>query len=308
MLREGNPIIRHTFTADPTVLIHNGTAYLYTGHDEPPEGEEVYNMQRWLCFSSTDLLTWKEHPSPLKAKDFGWADGDAFASKVIEYEGRFYWFVSVSNGNGFGKAIGVAVSDHPAGPFADAKGGPLVTHNMLPPTDNEKANLDPTVLVDDDGRAYLFWGNGKCYFAELQSNLLGLKGPVSTVDLPGFAEGAHIHKRGKYYYLSYGYGYPEKVAYAMSESILGPWEFKGILNEIAGNCATNRPAIVDFKGSSYFFYHNGALPDGGSHRRSVCVDVLHYEEDGTMRRVVMTTEGITQHLNTKNTRQVSVTP
>ncbi|MHA4739669.1 glycoside hydrolase family 43 protein [Dyadobacter sp. MSC1_007] len=299
MLREGNPIIRHTFTADPTVLVHDGAAYLYTGHDEPPKGQEVYNMQRWLCFSSTDLLEWHEHPSPLQAKDFKWADGDAFASKVIEHNNRFYWFVSVSNGTGFGKAIGVAVADNPAGPFTDAIGAPLVTHAMLPKTENEKANLDPTVLVDDDGRAYLIWGNGQCYFAELRSDLLQLNGPVSTIDLPHFAEGAHIHKRGKYYYLAYGYGYPEKVAYAMSESIFGPWEWKGILNEIAGNCATNRPAILDFKGRSYFFYHNGALPNGGSHRRSVCIDFLHYEEDGTMRRVVMSTEGILPPVSSK---------
>ena len=78
----------------------------------------------------------------------------------------------------------------------------------------------------------------------------------------------------------------------MSRSIEGPWEFKGILNELAGNCETNRPAIIDFKGQSYFFYHNGALKDGGSHRRSVCVDDLHYNADGSMKRVAMTSEGM----------------
>ena len=292
MVREGNPIIRNHYTADPTVLVHDRTVYLYTGHDDPPPGVDDYHMNDWLCFSSTDLVHWTEHPSPLKATDFLWASGDAYASKAVEYHGRFYWFVSVTHAGGAYKAVGVAVSDDPTGPFVDAKGSALVTHDMLPVTESDKANLDPTVLNDDDGRTYLFWGNGRCYFAKLKENLIELASEIAVIDLPGFSEGAHIHKRNGIYYLAYGYGYPEKVAYAMSRRIDGPWEFKGILNEIAGNCATNRPAIIEFNGSNYFFYHNGSLPEGGSHRRSVCVDRLFYEPDGSLRRVIMTTEGI----------------
>jgi beta-xylosidase len=292
MITEGNPIIRNHYTADPTVLVHDQTVYLYTGHDNPPDGVDDYHMQDWLCFSSTDMRNWTEHPSPLKATDFKWASGDAYASKVVEYKGKFYWFVSVTHAGGPYKAIGVAVSDSPTGPFKDAKGSALVTHDMLPATENDKANLDPTVLIDGHGDAYLFWGNGQCYFAKLKSNLLELDSEIAVVGLPGFAEGAHIHQKNGVCYLSYGYGYPEKVAYAMSRNIAGPWEFKGILNEIAGNCATNRPAIIEFKGSDYFFYHNGALPEGGSHRRSVCVDRLYYNADGTMRRVIMSSEGV----------------
>ena len=111
----------------------------------------------------------------------------------------------------------------------------------------------------------------------------------AEISVPGFVEGAHVHKRDRWYYLSYGFEFPEKVAYAMSRSIDGPWEFKGILNELAGNCQTNRPCIVDFKRTSYFIYHNGGLPDGGSHRRSVCIDRLYYNADGSMKRVIMTT-------------------
>ena len=292
MIKEGNPIIRNHYTADPTVLVYEGTVYLYTGHDDPPPGTDDYYMHDWLCFSSRDLMHWTEYPSLLKATDFQWASGDAYASKVVEYQGKFYWFVSVTHEGGPYKAIGVAVSDIPTGPFVDEKGAALVTHGMLPVTQNDKANLDPTVLIDDDGKAYLFWGNGQCYFAKLKANLTELDSDIRTLNLPGFAEGAHIHKKNGIYYLAYGYGYPEKVAYATSRSIEGPWEFKGILNEIAGNCATNRAAIVEFKGADYFFYHNGALPEGGSHRRSVCLDRLYYEHDGSIRRVIMTTEGV----------------
>jgi beta-xylosidase len=295
----GNPVIRHKYTADPTAIEYNDTVYLYTGHDEAPPGVEQYVMNEWLCFSSANMVYWKEHPAPLKPGSFTWAKGDAYASKVIHHNHRFYWFVAVSHATVPGKAIGVAVADHPAGPFTDAKGAALITQQMVPDPHIEKVNLDPTVLVEEDGSAYIFWGNTVCYYAKLKSNLLELDSPIQRVALPGFTEGAHIHKRNGWYYLSYGYGFPEKVAYAMSRSIHGPWIFKGILNEIAGNCQTNRPAILDYKGQSYFFYHNGALKDGGSHRRSVCVDYLEYNADDTMKRVIMTSEGVREVVNSE---------
>lgn len=140
------------------------------------------------------------------------------------------------------------MADTPTGPFRDARGSALVTNDMTTATDSDMDDLDPTVLLDEDGQAYQFWGNGRCYYAKLSPDLLSLAGPIRPVELPGFSEGAHLHKRNGSYYLSYGYQMPEKVAYAMSRSIDSPWEFKDILNEIAGNCHTNRPAIVDFKG------------------------------------------------------------
>ncbi|MGZ4090624.1 MAG: glycoside hydrolase family 43 protein [Bacteroidia bacterium] len=287
-----NPIVRDKFTADPTAIVYNNTVYLYTGHDEAPIGIEKYIMHDWLCFSSNDMVTWKEHPVPLKATDFKWSSGKAYASKMIVYKNKFYFFVSVNHATIKGSAIGVAVSQNPDGPFVDARGSAIITLDMLPDTTNEKANLDPTVLIDDDGQAYIFWGNGKCYFAKLKENLIEVDGPIKMLNLPDFEEGAHIHKRNGWYYLTYGYQMPEKVAYAMSRNINGPWEFKGILNEVAGNCETNRAAILDFKGKSYFFYHNGALKNGGSHRRSVCVDYLYYNNDGSMKPVVMTSTGV----------------
>ncbi|HEX7870319.1 MAG TPA: family 43 glycosylhydrolase, partial [Chryseobacterium sp.] len=120
-------------------------------------------------------------------------------------------------------------------------------------------------------------------------------GPIQHIDLPNYTEAPWIHKHKDWYYLSYAYQFPEKIAYAMSKSITGPWEYKGILNELAGNSNTNHQSIIDFKGQSYFIYHNGAIqPHGGSFRRSVCVDKLYYNKDGTMKRVVMTSEGITE--------------
>ena len=287
-----NPIIKNHFTADPTVLTYADKVWLYTGHDEPPEGVDDYVMKDWLCFSSPDLLNWQEHPFRLKATDFKWASGDAYASKVIERNNKFYWYVAVSHASIAGKAIGVAVSDHPAGPFTDAIGRALISGDMIPSTGNDKANLDPTVIIDAGDQAYIVWGNEDCFLAKLKDNMTELDGPVQSIVLPGFSEGANLHRHGDWYYLCYGYGMPEKVAYAMSKTVTGPWEFKGIINEVPENCETNRPAITSFKGKNYFFYHNGKLKNGGSHRRSVCADELYYRPDGTIAPVMMTDNGI----------------
>ncbi|WP_207495886.1 glycoside hydrolase family 43 protein [Aridibaculum aurantiacum] len=289
----GNPIIQHKYTADPAALVHNDTVYLYTGHDEAPRREQRYVMHDWLVFSSTDMVNWKEHPVPLTVKDFTWAKGDAWASQVIERNGKFYWFVSIEHKTINGKAIGVAVSDSPTGPFKDALGKALITNDMTIETKITWDDIDPSVMIDDDGQAYLFWGNTTLHYVKLKENMIEMDGPMKTIKLPHFTEAPWIHKRNGWYYLSYAYEFPEKIAYAMSRSIDGPWVYKGIINEIAGNSNTNHQAIIDFKGKSYFIYHNGALAaDAGSFHRSVCIDYLHYNKDGTIKKIVMTSEGV----------------
>lgn len=127
--------------------------------------------------------------------------------------------------------------------------------------------------------------------------MIALDGKIHTVELPKFTEAPWIHKKGDWDYLSYAYDFPEKTAYAMSRSITGPWEYEGILNEVAGNSYTNHQAIIEFKGINSFIYHNGSIPTtGGSYRRSVCIDQLFYNADGTLKRVQMTSEGISKPL------------
>jgi len=293
MKKHGNPIIHHKFTSDPATLVHQGKVYLYTEHDQTAIGQYDYDMREWLCFSSTDMLTWQEYPAPLCAHDFQWSAGGAFASHVKFRDGKFHWFISTKEKRTGGTAIGLASSIYPEKRFKDSLGLPLISFLDIPPTENKKANLDPSVLIDDDGSTYIFLGNKNCYYAHLNAQWTGLSSEIRLVEtLPHFEEGSHIHKRDGWYYLCYGYGMPEKVAYAMSRSVHGPWEFKGIINEIAGNCQTNRPCIVDFKDRSYFLYHNGALKNGGSFNRSVCAENLYYNSDGTIRRIVMSSEGI----------------
>lgn len=300
-LHADNPIITSKFTADPAAMVYDGTVYLYTGHDECPDRQDRYVMHEWLCFSSTDMVNWKEHQIPLRVKDFTWAKDDAWAAQVIERDGKFYWYVSVTHGTIHGKAIGVAVSDSPTGPFRDARGSALITNDMTTDTKISWDDIDPTVFVDDDGQAYLFWGNTKCRWIKLKDNMIEQDGPIHTIDsLPNFTEAPWIHKRGDWYYLSYAYQFPEKITYAMSKSITGPWQYKGIINELAGNCNTNHQSIIDFKGQDYFIYHTGGIPTaGGSFRRSVCIDYLYYNPDGTLKRVVMTSEGVQSAIQKK---------
>ncbi|SNS68645.1 Glycosyl hydrolases family 43 [Belliella buryatensis] len=291
--RVGNPIITHKYTADPAALVHNDTVFLYVGHDEAPPRKEFYEMHEWLIFSSTDMVNWEERAALNVVETFAWASGDAWAAHTIEKDGKFYWFVTVTHKEIPGKAIGIAVADSPIGPWKDARGSALITNDMTTDTEISWDDIDPAVFIDDDGEAYVFWGNTIAYWAKLKPNMIELDGPINQIPLPNFTEAPWVHKKGDWYYLSYAYQFPEKTAYAMSKSITGPWEYKGILNEVAGNSNTNHQAIIEFKGKDYFIYHNGSIPtDGGSFRRSVCIDYLYYNPDGTLKRVVMTTEGV----------------
>src|SRR6476620_4298506 len=192
--RATNPIITDVHTADPAALVHGDTVYIYTGHDEAAEKHVGYVMKEWLCFSSKDMVNWTAHPSPLSLKDFKWAARDAWAGQAIERNGKFFWYVPMSIDNPRGFSIGVAVSDHPTGPFQDARGSPLITSDMTPnPTNPEGKivswdDIDPTVFIDDDKQAYLFWGNTNLYWAKLKANMTELDSPIEKISLPNFVE------------------------------------------------------------------------------------------------------------------------
>lgn len=177
-----NPIISSVFTADPAPMIYKDTVFLYTGHDTAAIGVRAYKMPDWHVFSSTDMVNWQDRGACLSTKDFSWASGDACAAQCIYRNGKFYDYVSImhkrdSNSKG-GIAIGVAVADKPTGPFKDAIGKALVTNEMTTDKTHSWDDLDPTVFIDDDGQAWLFWGNGSCKYAKLKSNMTELDGPI----------------------------------------------------------------------------------------------------------------------------------
>ena len=295
---DGNPLIKDKFTADPAPMVHNGRLYLYVGHDEYYEGQDgasggrEFNITEWLCYSTKDMKKWVDHGSVLKPTDFKWAVGEAWASQVVEKNGKFYYFTTVQAGEPFtGKAVGVAVSDSPTGPFVDAIGKPLVHDKM---TDNGARgwwnDIDPTVLIEGD-EAWLCWGNGTCFMAKLKPSLTELDGEIKVINLPRFVEGPWLHKKDDLYYLTYasmGRG-RETIAYATSKSMEGPWEYRGVLTGEAENSFTLHPGIIEYKDKWYLFYHNAVLTidgiKGAIGRRSVCVEELHYNEDGTMKYV-----------------------
>jgi arabinoxylan arabinofuranohydrolase len=296
-----NPIIQTIYTADPAPMVHNDTVWLYTGHDE--DKSTWFTMKDWRCYSSTDMVNWTDHGSPLSLKTFSWAEKDAWAGQCIYRNGKFYWYVPM-NAKGLGMSIGVAVSTRPDGPFIDALGKPLVHSG--------NGDIDPTVFIDDDGQAYLYWGNPYLKYVKLNEDMISYSGNIVTVPLTkeGFSvrykdadkrpssyeEGPWLYKRKGLYYLLYpAGGVPEHLAYSTSTSATGPWKYGDTIMSIIkkGGAFTNHPGLIEYKGKTYLFYHNGALPGGGGFTRSVCVDEFQYNPDGTIPRVEPTKAGVT---------------
>nr|WP_320060235.1 glycoside hydrolase family 43 protein [uncultured Bacteroides sp.] len=302
----GNPLVKDKFTADPAPLVHDGTLYLYVGHDEYYEGQDTagggkeFNITEWLCYSTKDMQTWTDHGSVLKPTDFKWGVGESWAAQVVEKDGKFYYYVTALAGEPYNsRVVGVAVSDSPTGPFTDPLGKPLVSDDM---TDNGPRgwwnDIDPTALIDDNGQAWLCWGNGTCFLAKLKPNMIELDGKIQVINMPRYVEGPWLSKRNGTYYLTYasfGKG-KENIAYATAPSMEGPWTPQGELTGTAENSFTIHPGIAEFKGKWYLFYHNATLTldghKGAIGRRSVCVDELRYNSDGTMQRVEQTQQGV----------------
>ena len=288
--RPSAAIITSTFTADPAPLVHDGTLYLYTGHDVASTHATNYVMSDWQVFSTKDMKHWTNHGVCLSPDVFApWGCRDAYAAQCVERNGKFYWYVSMGhvadqNSKG-GMCIGVAVADSPTGPFRDAIGKALITNEMTTDKPHSWDDIDPSVFIDDDGQAYLVWGNASCKMVKLKENMVELDGDIQYLDIPHFIEGPWIYKRNGLYYLVYaGAGTrPEMIEYCTTTDIKsGKWEYRGIIDGNSTGCFTTHPGIADFKGKSWFFTHNGTLPSGGSYRRSVIVDEMKYRADGTI--------------------------
>jgi beta-xylosidase len=293
-----NPIITSIYTADPAPLVVGNTMYIYAGRDEAATGNNNFLMREWHVLSSTDANTWTHHGARANIGTFAWAGADAWASEVEPRNGKYYWYTSV-NGNGAGwMNIGVAVGDSPLGPFTDAKGGPLISDST---PNSSGLNIDPTVFVDDDGQAYMYWGG---YWApravRLASNMIDTVGSVVTpTGLTNFWEAPWMFKRNGLYYMMYAANDTSGCVtnsnyacqrYATATNPLGPWTHRGIvLGQVSST--TNHAGIVDFNGQSYIVYHTADAPGGGNFRRSVAVDKLYFNADGTIQRVTPTTGG-----------------
>lgn len=280
-LNAQRPIIQTKYTADPAPMVYNDTVFLYTTHDE--DDAEGFKMQDWLLYTSTDMVNWTDHGAVASLKSFDWVkrDNGAWAEQVIERNGKFYMYCPI-HGNG----IGVLVSDSPYGPFKDPLGKPLVWQK------EHWYDIDPTVFIDEDGQAYMYWGNPHCYYVKLNEDMISYSGDIVKLkETPEhYQEGPWFYKRNGRYYLAFASTCcPEGIGYAMSNSPTGPWETKGYIMRPTERSRGNHPGIMDYKGKSYVFGLNYDLLklETNTHyeRRSVSVAEMHYNEDGTIQEV-----------------------
>lgn len=316
-----NPFVQTWYTSDPAPMVVGDRIYVYTGHDE--DGADFFWMQEWRVYSSSDMVNWTDHGSPLALESFSWADDRAWAAECIERNGKFYWYICAHSRLSGGMAIGVAVADSPTGPFRDAIGKPLYENGSWD-------HIDPTVMIDDEGQAWIYWGNPRIYCAKLNEDMISIDGEVFNIEMTeeGFGapdpskrdrskkykdtytEGPWIMKKpqmaqqgkkakkgeetqGGYYLLYAAGGVPEHIAYSESPTPTGPWTYKGIIMPEGGTSSfTNHCGYERFKGHDYFFYHTGKLPGGGGFGRSAAVEEFKFNEDGTFPTILPTDKGV----------------
>src|SRR3569833_2951320 len=277
----GNPIIQTNFTADPAPLVYKGKVYLYTSHDE--DDAHNFKMRDWRLYSSSDMVNWTDHGTVASLATFPWArqDNDAWAPQVIERDGQFYLYVPISVQGEPMNVIAVAVANSPYGPFKDALGHPLIAAGQ--------GNIDPTVAIDRDGQAYLYWGNPELWRVNLNRDMVSYRGPIQKIAprIPDYQEGPWFYRRGDHYYLAFASTCcPEGIGYAMSAAPTGPWIYRGAVMGHDPGSSGNHPGIIDYRGHSYVFGFNYrlnfALTPEHRERRSVTLAEFKYAPDGTI--------------------------
>lgn len=292
--RGQNPIIQTKFTADPAPFVYKGTVYLFTSHDE--EDAEGFLMRDWLLYTSTDMVNWTDRGTVASLRNFKWADpkltgwggfdNGAWAPQVVTRNGKFYMYCPVQ-----GRGIGVLVSDNLMGPYTDSLGKPLIGAQF--------DSIDPTILFHK-GQAYLYWGNPNLWYARLNKDMISLDGePIkdpSVAKVPNqsdpyhYQEGPWAYQRKNKFYMAFaGTCCPEGIAYAMSDTPIGPWVPKGYAMLPDGRSSGNHPGILDYKGKTYLFGFNYTLNRAIStrhrERRSVCVAEMTFNPDGSIAQV-----------------------
>lgn len=319
-----------TYGGDPNVLVDGDTVYLYTGHDASTDEEvkkSIYNIPEYLCYSSKDMNEWTYEGVVMTMDNVSWASNDtsAWAAQVAKHfdadknQDMYYLYYCTWEKSGK-QGIGVAVSDSPKGPFEDI-GAPLVKSTVTKPATSSFNDIDPTVWIETDETGeehrYLAWGNGIFYICELNEDMISVKdlngdGEITcghsideadiiskTNGLDSYTEAPWLYRRmdenGNYYgeyYLFFAHQWRECMAYATTDDLMsGKWSDTKMIMLPTTTSNTNHMAVCDFKGKSYFIYHNGSLPKGNGYRRSACVRVLEFNEDGSISMMEETSAG-----------------
>jgi hypothetical protein len=305
----GNPILADGkfYSADPAPFVFNNTFYIVAGRDQAGPNQNDFLMNEWQILSSPDPASgeWAHHPNIARPHDvFAWAaPGRAYAAQIVPgRDGKFYLYAPVSQARTAAKdpfGIGVAVSNTPIGPWKDLHpSGPIISQTTPAPGNNIQ-NIDPTVLIDDDGRVYIYFGTfGQLRAYELKSDMVTpIPSTLTTIrNLPGFFEAPWLMKRDKTYYFIYAgnnaasnspctpTSYHACQAWATASSPLGPWTYRGIALDIVSS-TTSHAGAVNFKGQWYFAYHTADAEGGGHFRRSVALDKLEFDESSNPPKI-----------------------
>ena len=298
----GNPILRdgRFYSTDPAPLVDGDTLWILAGRDEAPDGVNDFIMNEWQLLSTNDPTSgrWQHHPAIARPETvFAWAEpGRAYAGQMVKgRDGRFYLYAPVLQRESQSQAkdrfaIGVAVADRPTGPWRDAHPtGPIISQET--PVANDIQNIDPTVLIDDDGRIYIYWGTfGRLRAMELAADMVTPKGPEHIVTgATGFFEAPWLMKRRGTYYLLYAANnagpdspctptlYHACQAYASAPSPMGPWTYRGVILRPVSS-TTSHAGAIEFKGRWYLAYHTADAKGGGHFRRSVALDPMTWDD------------------------------
>ncbi len=315
------------YAGDPSIMVDGDTVYAYAGYDNCPVSSEAYHMPKWICYSSKDMVNWTYEGVHMNAGDVPWAANadEAWAAQTVRHGDKYYfYYCTTEKSTGF-KTVGVGVSDSPTGPFEDI-GKPLIPAKLTTVQDlgggvgHAWKDIDPTVWVETDENGiehrYLAWGNDYFYTCELNEDMVSVTdrnedGKIDMDDIveghiynypqgQDFTEAAWLYRRqdadGNYYgkyYMFYAGGWREQMCYATSDDPMsGRWEYGGLLMPPSATANTNHMAVFDFKGKTYFVYHNGSLPGGSGYRRVACVEEFSFNEDGSIDPILETATGL----------------
>ena len=292
-----NPFITNQFTADPTARVFGGRVYVYPSHDIPcgPGRGRIgwFCMEDYHVFSSANLTDWTDHGVIVTQNKVPWVQPDSYnmwAPECVERGCKYYFYFpstprDTTGGKGF--RIGVAVADRPTGPFVPQP-APIAGVR----------GIDPNVLIDRDGQAYLYWSQGNIYGAKLKANMRELASEPKTLgELPtqGLKEGPYVFERNGIYYLTYPHvaNKTERLEYATSTSPLGSFTVRGVLmDESPTGCWTNHHSITQFQNQWYLFYHHNDLSPKFDKNRSIRIDSLAFAPDGSIKKVTPTLRGV----------------
>lgn len=262
--------------ADPNIAAFGKKFYIYPTTD----GTKGWLSTSFTCWSSDNLVDWKNEGVILDLpKDLSWAKVMAWAPAIAQKNGKYYFYYSGDVN------IGVAVADKPTGPFKDPLGKPLIPRGT-----RRGQMIDPMAFVDNDGSAYLYWGQGNCNIVKLNKDMISCDtSKIISIKPKGYNEGPFMIKRKGIYYLmwsEYDTRDPRySIAYATSTSPLGPFtkaegppvlKGKGVVKGAGHHSVLQVPGTDDW----YIAYHRFKIPDGDGYNRETCISQMRFDKQG----------------------------